>query len=132
MQLRRTVDPRKILRLDALTFGDDSPVDVLDPRAVWWTYGDLAYCGARPTNEPGLAYMIRSGVVDSAKGQGLQRRMIRVRMRWARSEGYTGVCTYTVIENAASANNLIACGFRLYNPSTRWAGDEILYWYRDL
>jgi hypothetical protein len=31
-----------------------------------------------------------------------------------------------VIENVASSNNLIACGFRLYNPSVEWAGDRTL------
>jgi len=131
MNLVRTTDLRLILRIDARTFPDDMPVNVLDSRTMWWRLGELAYCGIRTTSEPGLAFMVRSGVVPEARGQGLQRRMILTRLRWARSEGLAEVCSYTVTDNAPSMRNLMRCGFEPYDPPEKWAGD-VVYWTKQI
>lgn len=131
MRLRRTTDLRKILRIDALAFPGDDPADVLNKHTAWWAFGELAFCGIRRTSEPGLAFMVRAGVIPVARGLGLQRRMIYTRLRWAKAQGFTNVCTYTVPDNTPSANNLIRCGFRLYDPPERWAG-PMLYWHREI
>lgn len=130
-RLVRTTDLRLILRIDARTFPDDKPVDVLDTNIQWWKYGELAYCGIRRTNEPGLAFMVRSGVVPEARGQGLQKRMILKRLAWANREGFTEVCSYTVTDNAPSMRNLVRCGFEPYDPPERWAG-EVVYWSKQI
>ena len=36
------------------------------------------------------------------------------------------------IENPASANHLIDCGFRLFDPITLWANEGSLYWRKEL
>ena len=60
-------------------------------------------------------------------GHGLQRRLIRIRVQKARKIGKRRVISYTM-GNARSGNNLIACGFRLYNPENCWEG-EVTYWW---
>lgn len=130
IRLHRTENVRAILALDAKIFPTDDPVDVWDKRAVWWIAPGAAYCGIRPTAREGLAFLLRAGVVEAYRGQGLQRRMIRTRLRWARTAGFVEVCTYTIPTNPWSSNNLIACGFRLYDPPHRWAGEDTNYWVR--
>jgi hypothetical protein len=36
------------------------------------------------------------------------------------------------IENPASSNHLIDCGFRLFDPITLWAKEASLYWRKEL
>ena len=71
-------------------------------------------------------FLCLSGVVPEHRGHALQRRMVRVRVQKARKLGKRRVISYTV-SNAHSGNNLIACGFRLYNPDKCWEG-EVTYW----
>lgn len=132
MNLVRCTDMRKILRLDDLIFPGDDPVNVWDTRTVWWTLGTQAFCGMRPTNETGVAFLCRAGVVPESRGKGLQKRMIRKRVQWARAEGMTEVVTYTAPWNVASARSLQACGFKIYAPHVRWAGDWMVYWSKGL
>lgn len=62
------------------------------------------------------------------RGRGLQAKLIRVRLRYARRAGKNFVITDTANFNPASARNLIACGFRPYWPEVRWRGDYADYW----
>jgi GNAT superfamily N-acetyltransferase len=76
---------------------------------------------------PAFGYMIRAGVIPEARGRGLQRKLLRVREHHARRNGYCGLVTDTT-DNIPSANNLIRCGYRLFEPHTRWAFEHSLYW----
>ena len=38
----------------------------------------------------------------------------------------------STIENCVSANHLIECGFRLFDPITPWEHDGALYWRKEL
>ncbi len=112
------------------------PEDPLeDPgRGYWWVMladGEPAgFCSIRDLKgNPDTGYLSRAGVMPAHRGRGLQRRLIRVRLRKARKVGWTRVVT-TTYDNPASANNLIACGFRLYVPQTPWGADGTLYWTR--
>ncbi len=89
---------------------------------------DVAFCAMRLLSD-GQWYLSRAGVVPEARGKGLQKRMIRLRVAHARRHqpGCT-VITDTTHDNYASANSLMACGFRLYAPSTRWGFATGLYW----
>jgi GNAT superfamily N-acetyltransferase len=86
-----------------------------DDLGVWVVYSgpELAAYGAAMTSKhkPGLAFLSRAGVALGYRGLGLQRRLIRARLRAVRAAGLAGAWTYTV-DNPASANSLIACGFR--------------------
>lgn len=71
--------------------------------------------------------MNRAGVIPSHRGKGLQTRMIAVRVAKAKRLGWKYVLTYTH-DNCPSANNLIDCGFKLYDPRNPYAADGSLYW----
>lgn len=107
---------------------------------VWWIARTTAsprdvagYAGARIMKSlPRTAFLERAAVCRWARGRGLQRRLIRARLRWAKARGCDRAITYT-INNPPSSNNLIACGFKLYEPQKRWIdGDDVLFWERRL
>lgn len=81
---------------------------------------------------PETGYLARGGVAPFARGQGLQRRLIRKREAKARKLGWLTCITDTVEGNIHSANNLIACGYRLYEPPVRYASAGSCYWKRHL
>lgn len=105
-------------------------------RGFWW----VAYDGSEPVGFAGLTqtfadtkvgYLKRAGVIESYRGRGLQRALIRVRERAARRLGMTLMVTDTT-ENPSSSNNLIACGYRLFSPKNPWAWEHTLYWKKTL
>jgi GNAT superfamily N-acetyltransferase len=77
--------------------------------------------------EEGSFYLSRSCVETDHRGHGLQRKLIMARV--ARAKELKGVaCTSDTYENPPSTNNLIACGFRAYRPSSPWRGEGTSYW----
>lgn len=111
----------------------DTPCDL---GGSWW----IAYDGELPVGFAGLqqsskwidtGYLCRSGVIRSHRGLGLQKRLIRVRERKARLDGWNWLITDTY-KNPASSNSLISCGFRTYLPSAPWGFDGAIYWRKRL
>lgn len=101
--------------------GNDKPVEV-------------AFGGMRPSiREPGAGWLCSAGVLPKYRGLGIQKALIRRRIAYARIYGWKKVVTETIHDNAPSANALIACGFRQFNPEAPW-GDakHSVYWRRDL
>jgi hypothetical protein len=100
----------------------------------WHNDTPIAYCSVKYVDLPDnkFAFLSRAGVLTKYRGKGLQKRMIRLRVRDAKRRGFNFICTYTVMCNYASSNNLISCGFKLYDPETNWAGKWVLYWQRTL
>lgn len=137
-RLQRTDDWDEIQRLNMALVGSSlSTWQLWD--SIWWlavdSGGDSAgFCGVRPDHEGGWGYLIRAGVCPDARGQGLQRRMIRTRLTWLRRHSkIKRAITDTIPENIASSNNLIKCGFLLYHPAYPWVGTEgVLYWMRKI
>lgn len=123
--------------LDHICFGDVYPKKDTETEA-WWTARTrtgtpLGFAGAKLWDPDGCVYLCRAGVIATARGAGLQRRLIRVRLAWARRIGADAAYTYTVSWNHASNNSLIACGFKLWSPGYAWAGREgVLYWWHGL
>lgn len=129
----------EIHRLDRILFASDHEIKGDD--CWWWTIEDkgeaIAFAGLRPCQEAhnaGLAYLIRAGVRRTHRGRGLQRQLIRARVRMARRHGLKEVVTYVMAYNMASANNLISCGFKLYRPAKPqdWGGKTALYFHKGL
>lgn len=119
-------------------FGDAAPQ--IDPeRGFWWLAfttdagRELAgFCGLTPTfSDASLGYLKRAGVLRPYRGQGLQRRFVRVREAKAKRIGMRGIVTDTT-DNPPSANNLIACGYRIYDPPQPWGFSNTIYWSKDL
>lgn len=120
-------------------FTADSGIDDLSSGQWYYVYDDesdtgeiAGFCGIRELyDEPRVAYLARSGVLAKHQGNGLQRRMIHARLRWARRRGIYCVVTDTT-ENPVSANNLIDCGFKMFTPYNPWALPNSIYWKRIL
>jgi len=72
-------------------------------------------------------YLCRAGVTRAHQGRGLQKRLLRARIRKAKALGMNWVITDTH-HNPASANNLIATGFKMFEPSDPWGFKTALYW----
>lgn len=105
----------------------------LSPRAWWVAWlGDIpvAFAAIRITGK--FAWLSTCGVLRRHRRRGLQKRLIAVRLRYAKRNGATTVYTYTVIGNNPSACALIRQGFRPATPpddhAGTWAGDDVNYW----
>jgi GNAT superfamily N-acetyltransferase len=72
-------------------------------------------------------FLSRAGVLLHYQGFGLQKRLIRARERYAKRLGWEWLITDTT-ENPASANSLIACGFKMYEPSYPYRVNNTCYW----
>lgn len=132
---------RRVRSLESVVWLNDrifpgEPIDRIDlEKAVWWVARrgttPVGFCGVRVlTYEPSAAFLCRSGVRPSARGQGLQKRFIQTRLRYLRAHTKARkAISYTTYDNTASANNLVRCGFRLYRPDTIWAEDHSLYFH---
>ena len=118
-----------VLQKKCLPF--DTPSDT--NYGYWWIVYDAS---GLPSAFAGLVhsvrwidcgYLCRSGVLPSHRGYGVQKRLIRVRVRQARALGWKWLITDTY-QNPASANSLISTGFKMYEPSKPWGADGTLYW----
>jgi predicted acetyltransferase len=108
----------------------DTPYDTTDGH--WWiAYKDGISCGfAGLVNSAwwsDCGYLIRCGVVPNFRGYGLQKKFIRIRVRQAKALGLNWLITSTY-DNPASANSLISCGFKMFNPSKPWMAKHTSYW----
>lgn len=131
---RHDGDKPLIEYLDSRLFVEEERVEHINESAWWvgWN-GDIpvAYAGAKLIPQANCVFLSRAGVMPEARGQGLQRKMIAIRLRWARQQGVKRVITYTHPLNVVSSNNLIRSGFLLYRPEWEWAGPEFLYWIHE-
>jgi hypothetical protein len=110
----------------------DVPEDTSN--GFWWIAYDVELpvgfaSVRRSTSFTQTGYLSRAGVIYSHRGQGLQSRFIRVRQAKAVSLGWTHLITDT-LNNPASANSLIRCGFKSYLPRKPWAADGAAYWIK--
>lgn len=140
--IRKIDDPveeeEEIHGLHDAIFASDAPLPTIGDAAWWYALDQNApvgFAAIRPcqnSTNVGLAYLYRCGVLPWHRGHGLQRRLLQVRERWARANGYHSIVTDCTIDNPASANSLIRAGYRLYNPGDRWALSSSAYWIKHL
>lgn len=131
-------DEGRLRELHDECFGDSAPMPSFDPTDVgaWWLVyhaGDaVAFAGCVPSSYgKGYAYHKRSGVLPLHRGHGLQRRLISIRERWARKEGFHTIVTDTCA-NTPSSNNLIRSGYELFDPKSPWGLKGGLYFRKSL
>jgi GNAT superfamily N-acetyltransferase len=83
---------------------------------VWWAVWSggeaVGFAGAKPDGKD--AQLTRAGLLPSARGAGLQRRLIQARLKWARERGARNALTYTSALNVASMRQLVREGFVPY------------------
>jgi N-acetylglutamate synthase-like GNAT family acetyltransferase len=124
----------RLLALQNICLPYDTPVDT--NFGCWWIANeagrDTGFAGlTRTVSWTDCGYLCRAGVVPTARGQGLQKEFIRVRIRQAKAFGWKWLVTDTT-DNPASANSLIATGFKMFEPSKPWGFKHTLYWRRKL
>ena len=135
IRLATDEDLDDVLEIERECFPTGSGRDVESwDRWQWWiaedSEGPCGFAAAVVVEGSDQCYLALAGVSARARGQGLQRRLIRVREAWARGRCCGECITYTATWNHASANNLIRCGYRLYEPEDRWGFGDALYWLR--
>ena len=114
---------------------EDTPYDT--NYGYWWIVYDAlnlpcAFAGlVRSVRWTNVGYLCRAGVLPGHRGRGVQKRLIRARIRQAKALGWDYLITDTYL-NPASSNSLIACGFKLYEPLKPWGVKETLYWRLNL
>lgn len=121
---------KKLAELDLICFGPEDHASLDLSESYWWfIYNEagkvVAYSGLKLY--PQACFLCRSGVLKEARGAGLQRRMIYTRERKAKKLGFKRIITYTSRFNAASANNIFKCGYKLYVPKIEWASSSCVY-----
>lgn len=132
-------DFEEITRIHCIMF-QGGLEEVPEFKGVWWLlYWEkkaIGFCGVHLSRYYAkTAYLCRVAVFYSHSGRQLQRKLIRVRERWARAQGMDWMVTDTGTPNYASSNSMIACGYKLWNPprETRWAFyPKPLYWHKKL
>lgn len=134
----RNINERaEIIQLHLECFRRNELHDEMLDRGFWWMAFDesrepIGFAGMHPSVRwSDAVYLCRSGVTFAARGQGLQKRLIAARLVSARHYGFRHVITDTR-RNPASANSLIACGFRMYQPAAPWSFRDACYWKKEL
>ena len=134
LRILRSKDYQLIAHLDFYGFRFDEPITDWYENTWWVAWnGDTAvgYAGIKKIAD-GLAMLTRAGVVKSFRGRGLQKKLIKTRLKWAKANNIQTVITDTVPTNSPSNNSLISCGFKLYVPEYQWKEEGALYWIREL
>jgi GNAT superfamily N-acetyltransferase len=131
LDLRKPENKTVLIYLQKKCLPHDKPYSV--DHGHWW----VAYAeDGKPVGFAGLTrssqwlnagYMCRAGVLPDYQGHGLQKRLIQVRIRKAKTLNWEWLLTDTT-DNPASSNSLIAMGFKLYEPTVPWGFKNSLYW----
>ncbi len=136
--VRKTKNVTLIKKLNERIFPRD-PLDLRHNNVYWILRINempVGFAVLHPlTNEPETVFYSRAGLLPKARGRGLHRRLIDVRNRYCKKNLYKQAITYTMDDNVASANNLISCGFKFYDPANRWADSlhkkEVIYFLNE-
>lgn len=126
LRIRQTDDLDAVSEMDRVCFPTDSAIDEDTlAHSVWW-FAELegrpvAYAGLL-CQHPGTAqvgayekaFLCRAGVLPEARGTGLQVRLIRARVAFAKRVGVPRVYTYVATCGVASMRSLVKCGFLPY------------------
>jgi GNAT superfamily N-acetyltransferase len=118
-----------VKRLDKAIFSEDERVKI--EGGVWWLIyhkGEaVGFGGLAVIKDLNYGFFRRAGVLYDHRGHGLQKKLIKIRLRYLKKLRIPCAITYTVLDNPASSNSLISMGFKLYTPSEPYCGSNVLY-----
>jgi len=131
VDIRSSRTQKELSELQRICLPNDIPYDTTT--GYWWKVTDslnvdTGFAGLVYSSRwSDCGYLCRAGVVPGSRGQGIQKKLIRVRIRQAKAIGMNWLVTDTY-HNPASSNSLISCGFKLFDPSVPWGAKSTLYW----
>lgn len=133
VKYKKTGDPYEVKSMDLACFPYDVPYPFDD--VTWWVgylrEKPIAYCGIKDLG--GAHYFLcRAGVTRSRRGEGHHRKMIRLRERHVKSRGGGTIITYVTSDNVHSANNLAACGYKMYVPEDQYGPVGAIYYAKQI
>lgn len=132
--IRRTFDEDLIKNLHTHTFPSDEYYKH-NGNYYWIIRNDLdqpaGFCIATDIGSK-ILFLSRAGILKPFRGWGLHIKLIQVRERFAKTNGFDSIITYTTKDNYASFCNLIKRGFKLYDPDWEYAGSNVFYFMKDL
>lgn len=79
-----------------------------------------------------VGFLCRAGVMPAGRGYGLQRRLIRTRIKAAGKLTLSRIVTYTHETNFVSCANLIRSGLHMYTSQSNYGGSDMLYFKTEL
>jgi len=95
-------------------------------KAVWLVWNNsepVGFCSIDETDmAPEAAFVSYIGLLASARGRGLGRRMVRTCTKWARDAGYSRIVSYTWVENVSSARSFLREGWEYFYPENTASG----------
>jgi GNAT superfamily N-acetyltransferase len=106
-------------------------------KGFWWLvqleHQIVGFAGMVPFDPfPRTGYFKRAAVLPAHRGNGLQERLMTVRLEKAKAAtDWTHIVSECHFENIASANNFIRAGFLLCEAERPWE-KETLFWTKDL
>ncbi|MBU6408049.1 MAG: GNAT family N-acetyltransferase [Alphaproteobacteria bacterium] len=134
---RATADDVDALEaMDRVCFPGDHPYGLWTwDRGVCWIAhhaGEaIGYSAAHPMKR-GIWFFSRVGVMPAARGWGLQRKFLATLERHGRREGWREIVTYTVPLNGWSTRNILAAGYRTYEPKKSYVGYQVIHMRKKL
>ena len=124
VSIEQIEDVEEAKAIHKLAFPSDAWVG--DEHTFWQAVDEkgkvVGFCSAIYLPDKRSVYLSRAAVIAKAQGRGLQRRMIKMRVRWAMEQGAHRVTSDAKMDNYESIANLIRCGFHFYDPPKPWAG----------
>jgi GNAT superfamily N-acetyltransferase len=137
MKLKKVKTNEVPRALHKAIFGSSAEWDERKNSQYWVMYDEnkdpVGFCSCYGLQtDRDTIFLSRAGLLPSAQGKGLGRKLIEARLKWGKRNGYKYAITYTNNENAQSFANLQKCGFALYVPEVKYAGNGFLYFYAEL
>lgn len=75
----------------------------------------------------GIFFLSRAGVLSAWRGQGLHKRLIKVREEFAKKWDFNYCITYVKQTNPQSFSSLMKCGYEVYQPDFPYGTKNSLY-----
>ena len=129
--IQKTTETKEIFKMDDKMFSGCHNLRDMDGEIHYWHAWNkgviIGYCATKVFDD--FIFMARSGVLEGFRGNGLQKRMIKARERFHGDGMYI---TYSLPANPASTNSLISCGYKVYWPEEPYAGENMIYFMREI
>lgn len=133
IRIKRTQDIVTVFRLHWELFPGDL-WEYNGETACWLMYDDDEPIGFATADliDGDTVFLSRAGVVPGSQGNGLQKKLIRVREKWAKKQGASFLITYTTLQNYPTLINLLRTGYKFYSPEYPWVGNDVHYYIKEL